>query len=131
LVVLVIAIFRWWERRKTILNLGRPLVEIARLARASRDDIYAGRDPGNAILECYQRMSEVVADRRGLHRQDSMTVTEFASRLERAGLPEEAVRGLTGLFEAVRYGAFRSTRAEVNRALACLEQIVTSCGEPA
>jgi hypothetical protein len=81
-------------------------------------------------MNCYYRMSDAVADKRDLQRKDSMTPSEFAVRLEQAGLPGEAVRRLTALFEAVRYGDRRSSQREVNEAVACLNSILIHCGEP-
>ncbi len=72
--------------------------------RSSLDDLSRGRDTGDVIINCYLRMGDVVADKRKLHREVAMTPQEFAVRLERAGLPGDAVRRLTGL---VRNGALR------------------------
>jgi len=49
-------------------------------------------------------------------------------RLERAGLPANAVSRLTRLFESVRYGTHQSSQADVNEALACLDSILQACG---
>jgi Domain of unknown function (DUF4129) len=58
-----------------------------------------------------------------------MTPGEFATRLEQAGLPSDAVHRLTHLFERVRYGGHRSATPEVNEAVACLTTILQYCGE--
>jgi hypothetical protein len=44
-------------------------------------------------------------------------------------LPGDAVQRLTRLFEAVRYGGYRSGRKDVNEAVACLTSILNYCGE--
>jgi uncharacterized membrane protein len=106
---------------------AHPLDEITEIAQSTLDALSTGRDWEDAILQCYLRMSQVVSLRRGLHRQQDMTVNEFALRLERAGLPGEAVRRLTGLFEAVRYGARKSSTDEVKDAAACLSAIKHYC----
>lgn len=127
LVLLFIGLTRWWTRRR-----ARPQAqkdEIAEIARLSLAQLRAGSEWGNVIEDCYVRMSRAVEARRGLYRQEAVTPAEFSVRLERAGLPAEAVQGLTGLFEAVRYGARRSSQAEVDRAVACLHAILRSCGE--
>lgn len=103
------------------------LEKIAKVARSSLRELTSGRDTKDVILKCYFRMSEAVADSRNLHRRDSMTPAEFATRLERAGLPGEAVSRLTRLFEAVRYGGQRSAQKDVNEAVACLNLILTHC----
>ncbi|MEW6086407.1 MAG: DUF4129 domain-containing protein [Chloroflexota bacterium] len=103
------------------------LEKIARVARSSIRELTSGRDSTDAIMNCYFRMSDAVADSRNLHRRDSMTPAEFATRLERAGLPGEAVSRLTRLFEAVRYGGQRSAQKDVNEAVACLNVILSHC----
>ena len=108
------------------------LQKIARLARVARSSLLAlssGRDSTDVIMNCYFRMSDVVADRRRLQRDAGMTPGEFAIRLEHAGLPADAVQRLTRLFEHVRYGSHRAARAEVNEAVACLTSILQYCGE--
>ena len=50
-------------------------------------------------------------------------------RLERAGLPGDAVRRLTRLFETVRYGDKRSAPKDVSEAVNCLNTILHYCGE--
>jgi hypothetical protein len=82
------------------------------------------------IVNCYLRMSDVVADKRRLQREIAMTPQEFAVRLERAGLPGDPVRRLTGLFEMVRYGDRKSAPRDVTEAVNCLNAILRSCGEP-
>lgn len=108
-----------------------PLDELAAAARASLDDLSAGREWDDAVMACYIRMSEAVSRKRGLHRADDMTPAEFAARLERAGLPAEPVRRLTRLFESARYGAHRATTRETGEAVSCLTEILRFCGEAA
>jgi hypothetical protein len=74
-------------------------------------------------------MSEVVQTRRGLQRQHDLTASEFAVRLEQAGLPGEAVRRLTRLFEAARYGGRNASREEMVEAVSCLSMVLHACGE--
>jgi len=121
------ALVRWWQRFNRVPPAG-VLKDLASIARSSLDDISAGNDWADAITNCYVRMSEVVSDKRGLVRQETMTPTEFARRLERAGLPGDPVRRLTRLFESVRYGAHKPARDEINEAVACLNAILHHCG---
>ena len=107
----------------------KPLEELAKIARSSLHDLSQGGDTTDVIMKCYFRMSSVVSDKRHLQRKDSMTPSEFAARLEQAGLPGDAVRRLTSLFENVRYGGRRSGQQEVNEAVACLTSILSYCGE--
>jgi len=106
-----------------------PLDAIAAAARASLHDLSAGQDWEDAILQCYARMSDVAARKRGLGRDQAMTPAEFSSRLEWAGLPSHAVHTLTRLFESVRYGAHPTGTREREEAAACLNDILIYCGE--
>ncbi|MEW6028724.1 MAG: DUF4129 domain-containing protein [Chloroflexota bacterium] len=108
-----------------------PLDELAAAARASLDDLSAGRDWDDVVMSCYVRMNEAVNRKRGLLRADDMTPAEFAARLEGAGLPADPVRRLTRLFESARYGARRATTRETDEAVSCLTAILHFCGEAA
>ncbi|MGD8402250.1 MAG: DUF4129 domain-containing protein [Anaerolineales bacterium] len=135
-VVLVLLLLAWglsrWLRR---LSRPRPvsdsLDDLAAIARSSLDDLQAGQDWDDVIVGCYARMSDTVSRNRGLFRTKAMTPAEFARRLERAGLPGDAVRRLTRLFEAVRYGGRESSQKEINEAVSCLTAILHYCGEAA
>jgi hypothetical protein len=124
-----IGFYRWWSRRQAWLKSHRSLDEIADAARASLDDLASGHDWDDVIIQCYARMSQVVDARRGMHRANAMTPTEFATWLVRAGLPREPVQRLTHLFELVRYGARRSGQIEIDEATNCLRSILKYCGE--
>jgi hypothetical protein len=106
-----------------------PLKKIAGIARNSLRDLSAGRDSSDVIMNCYYRMSDIVFDKKNLDRNASMTPSEFVVQLEHAGLPSDAVRRLTRLFESVRYGAHKSDPVAVNEAVACLTTILHYCGE--
>ena len=120
-------LYRGWKRY--LAPSSKPLDEIARIARSSIHDLNSGRNSSDVIINCYLRMSDVVADRQKLQREDAMTPYEFSLRLERAGLPGEAVRRLTRLFEMVRYGDKRSAPKDVSEAVNCLNTILHYCGE--
>ena len=129
LLVVVWLLYRGWQRYSA-LNQTRPLEEIARIARSSLNDLTSGRNSSDVIINCYLRMSDVVSTKRQLHREIAMTPHEFALRLERAGLPGDAVTRLTRLFEVVRYGDRKSGPKDVNEAVSCLKTILHYCGEP-
>ncbi len=129
LLILLWTLYRNWKRY-TLLTTKKPLDEIARIARSSLDDLFAGRNSSDVIINCYLRMNDVVSSRRQLHREIATTPREFASRLEQAGLPGEAVTELTSLFEGVRYGDKKSAPKDVNEAVNCLKTILHYCGEP-
>ena len=121
-------LYRGWKKYQ-LLNTKKPLDEIAKIARSSLDDLSAGRNSSDVIINCYLRMSDVVSKRQ-LQREIAMTPHEFALRLERAGLPGDAVTRLTRLFEAVRYGDRKSAPRDVTEAVNCLKTILNYCGEP-
>jgi hypothetical protein len=121
-------LYQGWKKY-IALNKKKPLDEIARIARSSLKDLSSGRDSSDVIINCYLRMSDTVADKRHLHREVAMTPQEFALRLERAGLPGDAVRRLTRLFELVRYGDRKSGPKDVNEAVSCLNTILHYCGD--
>jgi hypothetical protein len=129
IIITFIGFYRWWSRRQAWLKSHRSLDEIADAARASLDDLASGHDWDDVIIQCYARMSQVVDARRGMHRANAMTPTEFATWLVRAGLPREPVQRLTHLFELVRYGARRSGQIEIDEATNCLRSILKYCGE--
>ena len=122
-------VYRNWQSRYAALGRSKPLDEIARIARSSLHDLSSGRNSSDVIINCYLRMSDVVSSKRQLQREIAMTPHEFAIRLERAGLPGDAVNRLTRLFEGVRYGDRRSGRKDVNEAVSCLKTILQYCGE--
>jgi hypothetical protein len=129
LLVVMWGLYRGWQRY-LLLSTPKPLEEIARIARSSLDDLSSGRNSSDVIINCYLRMSDVVLSKRQLRREIAMTPREFAARLEQAGLPGEAVRQLTRLFENVRYGDRKSGSQDVNEAVSCLKKILHYCGEP-
>ena len=125
IVFLVWRTYRAWQNQRP----SKSLHELARIARSSLRDLSDGRESTDVIMNCYFRMSDVVSDKRHLERGSSMTPAEFASRLEEAGLPGDAVRRLTRLFEGVRYGARKAGPKDVNEAVTCLTTILQYCGE--
>lgn len=116
----------WQEMNKPP---SKSLRDLARIAHSSLRDLSDGHETTDVIMNCYFRMSDVVSDRKQLHRGMSMTPAEFAFRLEEAGLPGDAVRRLTRLFESVRYGGRKGGPKDVNEAVACLTTILQYCGE--
>ena len=101
-----------------------PQNEIVEIARSAIGDLSAGRAWEDIVVRCYADMSAAVSRRRGLERPQAMTPREFVVRLEQAGLPGDAVRTLTQLFEQARYSPRQSSPADVQRAIDCLSTIV-------
>ena len=117
------------HRRKP--RAGLVMDEVANIARKALDELGTGHDWDDAIVGAYIRMNEVVNKERGLFRLPGNTPSEFGRRMERIGLPGEAVRTLTSLFEAVRYGGKSSSREDRDLAAAALSAILHSCGRNA
>ena len=130
LIVLIFAGIGFWLYR----ILRPPDSQLQRLTRATRsalNDLSAGRDWDDTVIKCYARMNEVIDQKRGVHRQRSMTPQEFAIRLEQAGLPSDPVRRLTRLFEKARYGGRKSSQEDVKEAVTCLTAILHAVGAQA
>ena len=117
-----------WKELNAPVDIS-PMQKLAGIARSSLRDLSAGRDSTDVIMNCYYRMSDTVLEKKNMDRSASMTPSEFASQLENAGLPSDAVRRLTRLFESVRYGGHKSDPVAVNEAVTCLTTIVQYCGE--
>jgi hypothetical protein len=133
-IVLLITVFLWQVNRWRMLHKEtsgpHQLDEIAGIARASLRDLSSGQGSAqDTIIQCYADMSRVVVARRGLYREYAMTASEFAVRLEKAGLPRDPVNRLTHLFESVRYSARTSSQDDIDEAVACLTSILKYCGE--
>jgi hypothetical protein len=128
-VALALVLVGWWfytKRPKPEQSIS--LNEIAGIAREARAGLQDGSDWDNAIVRCYVRMNEVVTKERGLVRQLGSTPAEFALHLERSGLPGEAIRTLTRLFEGVRYGGQKTSPADRDLASSALSAILHYCG---
>jgi len=116
-----------WFIWRRIHRPASPLEQLAQQARDALESLRAGDDLKNTVIRCYFEMVRVLDEQRGIKRQMDMTPREFEIRLESVGLPDEHVRGLTRLFEAVRYGAKDVGENEERRAVACLTAIVEAC----
>jgi hypothetical protein len=126
LILLAVAgVWGWlvWRKRK----MGASNDALAEIAQSALDDIEAGKDWGDAILNSYYRMNQAATEWRGIHRRVSMTPAEFADYLVSTHLPREAVYHLTALFERVRYGNKKSTHKDIQDAVDCLTAILDYC----
>ena len=127
LVVAAAVLTLWLMRRRRHV----PVSARDRLAEAAQNTVaslQAGADFKVSVIRCYQEMMLVVKQEKGIARDTAMTARELEDPLVKRGLPQEAIRTLTRLFEQVRYGsALPSTRDE-ELALSCLTDIVQACG---
>ena len=128
LIFIVWMIYRWRQSQASP-GKAQLLEEIGEAARLTLDDLAAGRYERDAVINCYARMSDIVMHSHHIERGVSRTATEFAARLESAGLPRDSVHRLTRLFEAVRYGAHAPQSIEIEEARGCLADIARYCGE--
>ncbi len=93
-------------------------------AEQARQNLLAGGDLKDVILQCYQRMSQALQQERGIERGASVTVGEFERMLAAKGLPHEPVHQLTLLFQAVRYGHWLPSSSDEQKAVHSLEAIL-------
>ncbi len=126
LVLVLVASVGWsvWRNR---IERQRPIQKLAKDAQEALDALKTGADFRNTVIRCYHDMSEAVRAQRGIQREYTMTPREFESRLMSRGMPESAVRQLTRLFEAVRYGALEPSDLDVDHAVTSLSAIVEAC----
>jgi hypothetical protein len=103
------------------------LEEYVEIARTTLNELSNTQESRNAIIRCYVRMSNAVLEHRGLARGIAMTPAEFATELERAGLPHDSVQTLTRVFERVRYGGQSAKAEDVKEAKQCLTSILKAC----
>src|SRR5215510_7862057 len=71
--IVVLAAFLAWKaygvwKELQASSSGQPVHKLARIARASLHDLSSGRDSTDVILNCYFRMSDVVAEKKNLNR---------------------------------------------------------------
>lgn len=92
-----------------------------------------GAETGDVIIRCYQDMSRVLLEERGIERQRAMTAREFVIWLEAEGFPSQPIQQLSALFEKTRYGSKRLDGSDGIAARNCLEEIIRYCrpGGPA
>jgi len=102
------------------------------LAEAAQNTVTAIQSGGDfkvSVIRCYQQMMQVVKEEKGIARETTMTAREFEDQLVSRGLPQDAIRTLTRLFEQVRYGGSQPTDPHDEAlALSCLTDIAKACG---
>ncbi len=113
---------RWWSRRTSTLQ------ELSAEASKGLEDIQAGADLKDTVLQCYAEMSRILRQNRGISRDTAMTPRQFEDELQRYGLPGDEVRQLTRLFEMARYGDMTLGEQEQHQATECLQAIVQASG---
>jgi hypothetical protein len=113
-----------WSRRR---REAAPLEQLAQQAEEAIKAIQSGADLRDTVLRCYHEMIRVLHQQRGIERHQAMTPREFASSLEKVGLPSQDIEKLTDLFERVRYGTRIPDQKDEAQAMACLASVVDFC----
>ena len=115
-------IARWRHRKEEEVPLDG-LIEQVGLAA---DRIRAGGDLRSEVIACYKEMVDILSRQAtGFLPVSRLTAREFADHLRDAGMADEHIDRLTGLFELVRYG-HRDDERFSDEALACLDAIRAS-----
>jgi len=125
-VVLLAGALGYWGWRL----LPNPKRQVQGITLSALDDLFAGRNWEDVVIQCYADMSATVSRQRGVGRHPAMTPREFAVRLEQIGLPAGSVSRLTRLFEQARYGSHQSAPDQVQEAIDCLVEIIRAVAEP-
>jgi hypothetical protein len=107
------------SRQKTTIDL------LGLEAEKAQQALLIGLDLKDVILKCYSEMSLAVEKEQGIERADFMTTREFEDLLEAAGIPHTPIHQLTQLFEAVRYGNWQPNSMDEQKAIHCLQAIVS------
>jgi hypothetical protein len=123
--VLIVAAV-WFFRRPRIIS-PTPLERLASEAQHAIESLQTGHSLKVTVIHCYQEMSRVVQEEKGIAREIAMTPREFEEQLISTGLPQAQIRTLTALFERVRYGNTLADSKEETLALSCLTDIVSAC----
>jgi hypothetical protein len=97
-------------------------------AQEAADAIQSGENIRDTVIRCYIQMTQVLAKERNVRREEAMTPHEFEQiLLTKMKLPENSVRRLTSLFEAVRYGDYHPGKREELEAIDSLTAIASAC----
>ncbi len=92
-------------------------------AEAALQAIRSGQDLSDVIIQCYIQMTRLVKEEVGIERKESMTAREFEKFVVARGIPDQAIRQLTRLFEKVRYGKEKPDSQDELDAIASLSAI--------
>lgn len=117
-----------WRLRSQRTPQEEPMELLALEAQQALETLRAGSDLKDTVMRCYQEMSYVLNEQRGIQRQRAMTPREFEQHLADIGVRDEHIRRLTRLFEGVRYGDNISSEREKREAVDCLKAIVRAYG---
>jgi hypothetical protein len=130
-IIAVILGVAWWVWQRRTKKSEYPARLIAREAQQAVQRLEKGSSLTDTVKRCYRDMSRVLADQRGITRQQAMTPREFEQYLAEAGLGDTHIQRLTRLFEDVRYGNTTAGEREKQEAVDCLNAIARVYGRAA
>lgn len=126
LVLLFLLILFFLFKRIRAIQSHQKKRSILDVTEETLQSIREGSDFSNAILRCYDEMSMILKESKGLVRSSAMTAGEFRDSLTMEGLPAGEIKSLTGLFEKVRYGKGQLSADDEKAAETCLKGIISS-----
>lgn len=125
--LILVGILVWYLFQRYFLKPPSATDQLKAEVESAINEIESGVDLRNVIVRCYMDMCQILADRRGIQREQTMTPREFELELQKLGFPPSAVQRLTRLFELVRYGNDQLDLAAEQEAIYCLTTIADSC----
>lgn len=123
-VIVIFVVIRFFQRTPSSDLL---IEELAQEAQNAIHALNTGEDLKVTVIRCYSEMTHIVKKQKGIERDTTMTVREFEDHLTGTGLPQEALKTLTRLFEQVRYGGSLAGKQEEQLAVSCLTEIIDAC----
>ena len=122
--IVIFVVIRFFQRTPSSDLL---IEELAQEAQNAIHALNTGEDLKVTVIRCYSEMTHIVKKQKGIERDTTMTVREFEDHLTGSGLPQEALKTLTRLFEQVRYGGSLAGKQEEQLAIYCLTEIIDAC----
>ena len=125
--LLLLAVWFFLSRRSVPPSFSDGETPITLMVQEVQDtltQLQHGANFKDSVLGCYQAMTHILQEERGIQRQQTMTPRDFEAHLHRVGLQDEHIRRLTRLFEKVRYGFGEPAAQDETEAVDCLTAIV-------
>lgn len=112
----------WWRKSgKFQPNEAAPLAGELEKTLQALDE---GKNYNNVIVACYTAMLRALRNEAGIERDTAMTAFEFEKALISRGLPHDAVRKLTRLFESARYSRHQPDETQQKAGRLFLNEII-------
>lgn len=126
-ILVIIIVLIWYIYRRFFYQPAQTTDLLKVEVENAISDIESGVNLHNVIVRCYAEMSKILDEQRGIQRPQAMTAREFEHKLQSIGLPYEAIRRLTRLFEEVRYSHKKPSTEAEKEAILCLRAIAEGC----